>query len=555
MRLTSLVPSWVGLCVRRLVVENGEVILTASAIRRTAPCPLCRCRSARIHSSSGRSLVDLPLGERPVRLRLTVRRFRCLNPGCSRRIFAERFPKLAPAYSRRTHAQRRALVDFGLETGGAAGARLANRRGVIGSRATLLRLLHALPASPVETPRILGVDDWARKRGQTYGTILIDLERHRPVDLLEDRTADGFAAWLKAHPGVEVIARDRGGAYADGARQGAPQAVQVADRFHLLMNVGETLERVLGRKRALLREAARVVDAAAVPPPLYPNANPETTIPPATDRPPSRDEQRKSLHRAQRQERDAAVVALHEQGFNLSHIAREVGIGRKTVRRFLRAGSFPERAPSPRRPSILDPFEPFLRQRWAEGCHNSLQLWREIHAQDFAGAASLVRRLVGDWRPAAGRSGRPVCRDRLDDATLPPPATRSLSPRQARWLLLRSPDQLRPEEMLYRDHVLCADDEVRLAHALADEFGQMVRWRKREDLDPWLTRATESPLPEFREFARVMRRDQPAVEAALTLEWSNGQTEGQITRLKFVKRQMYGRAGFRLLKKRVLRAA
>ncbi len=557
MCLATLFPHLAGLRLRQLVVTPEQLILVVAPKCRTARCPLCLRRSARIHSAYERSLTDLPIGDRPVRLRLHGRRFRCLNPACARRIFAERFPRLAPVHARRTHPQRRALVDFGLALGGSAGARLANRRGVLGSRATVLRGLHALPPPEITTPRVLGIDDWARRRGQTYGTILVDLEQHRPVDLLDDRTAEGLAAWLRAHPGVEIIARDRSGAYAEGARLGAPQAVQVADRFHLLLNLGEALERVLGRKRALLRDAARVVDQSIVPPPDQAGAVASGSAPAfiATTRPPQSEPEPCGC-RAQRQECYAAVVTLHRQGFSASHIAREVGIGRKTVSRWLQAGSFPERAPAPRRSSILDPYEPYLRARWAAGCHNARQLWRELQAQGFPGAASLVRRFVARWRPEPGRRGRPA-RGASPAGAIPAPPTpaRMRSPRQARWLLLRPVEELRPDEQVYRRHLLDTDAELRCASGLAEAFGQLVRERQREQLDPWLTHAERSGVPEFREFARVMRRDHAAVAAALSAEWSNGQTEGQITRLKSVKRQMYGRAGFGLLKQRVLATA
>ncbi len=556
MCLATLFPHLAGLRLRQLVVAPEQLIFVMAPMCRTARCPLCLRRSARIHSAYERSLVDLPVADRPVRLRLCVRRFRCLNPACARRIFAERFPQLTPVYGRRTHAQRRALVDFGLALGGSAGARLANRRGVLGSRPTVLRCLQALPPPEITTPRVLGIDDWALRRGQTYGTILVDLEQHRPVDLLDNRTAASVAAWLHAHPGVEIIARDRSGAYAEGARLGAPQALQVADRFHLLKNVGEALERVLGRKRALLRNATRAVDASTIVPfhsgPISsPTAGPRESA----DRPLTRVEQEQRRRRAQRQECYDAVLAFHEQGFPASRIAREVGIGRKTVRRWLQAGSFPERAPAPRRPSILDPYEPYLQARWAAGCHNALQLWRELQARGFTGADSLVRRFVARWRPEPGRRGRPG-RGASPGKTrpVPPTPTRVRSPRQARWLL-RPAEELRPEEQVYRAHLVDADDELQCAQGLAEAFGQIVRGRQRERLDPWLTQAEGSNVPEFREFARVMRRDHGAVAAALSAEWSNGQTEGQITRLKAVKRQMYGRAGFGLLKQRVLAAA
>ena len=557
MRLSALIPYLAGLRLRQVIIEDSELVLVVVPTRRTGICPVCHHASTRIQSQYERTLVDLPIGDRPVRLRVRVRRFRCPNRACPRRIFAERFARFTEAYARRTHPQRQALEEYGFETGGSGGARLAKRRSVLGSRATILRLLHAMPTEAFETPRVLGVGDWACRRGHTYGTILVDLEKHRPVDLLEDRTAASFTAWLKAHQGVEVITRDRAGAYAEGARQGAPEAIQVADRFHLTKNVGETLEKVLGHKRNVLKAAATAVDRAMTPVPSKGSGNASVpTSPPVPQRPASRKEKDQELRRAARRERYEAVVALYQQGYSVSAIAREASLDRKTVRRFLRAGSFPERAPAPPRPSILAPHEPYLRERWAAGCHNSLQLWRDLQARGFQGAAALVRRLVARWRAEPARRGRPSRRAGDVNAAPPRPApTPILSPRRARWLLLRTEDSLRDDEGLYRTHLLQADGEIHQAQTLTVDFGKLVRQRQREGLEPWLTRAADSGIPEFRAFARMMRRDQTAVEAALTYEWSNAQSEGQITRLKYLKRQMYGRASFPLLKKRILRAA
>ncbi len=454
MSLTSLLPQLRGLHLVQIILDAQHLVLEVAASRRSAPCSACARRATRVYSRYGRTIADLPIGGRRVRLRLQVRRFRCGNRRCSRAIFAERFPELVAPYGRRSHAQRENLEAVGFALGGAAGSRLAAQLDIPASRATLLRLVRATAAEASETPRVLGIDDWARRKGQTYGTILVDLERRRVVDLLDDRTADSLAAWLHQHPGVEVIARDRAGAYADGARRGAPGAVQVADRFHLLANVGETVERVMQRKRALLKETARVVDQL--------RAVPTDGAPSASSHSVTRTEQQQQARRQQRLERYEAVVALHQAGFTASQIARDVGLGRKTVGRFLRAGSFPERAQTRRRTSILAPFEPYLRERWTAGCHNALQLWREIRHRGFSGAASLVRRWVAAWRPEPGRRGRPPRRASPVPCAPPPPTPmRVPSPRQARWILLGAVERLSPEEQLYREYLLRTDHDVR----------------------------------------------------------------------------------------------
>ena len=403
------------------------------------------------------------------------------------------------------------------------------------SRATLLRLVRAAPMPPFETPRVLGVDDWAFRRGQRYGTILVDLERRRPVDLLPDRSGSGLATWLREHPGAEIISRDRAGAYADGARQGAPAATQVADRFHLMANVGELLERVLGSQRPALKQAAAAVDQAlreaapsAAESPATPRTTPERT----------RAHVRQQARRAERLARYDDVVALHHQGYSQSAIGRHTGLGRRTVRRYLRAGSFPERARPSARPTMLAPYERHLRTRWAEGCHNAHQLWQEIRGQSFPGQAAIVRQYLAHWRPQPGRPGPPSRQPTDSDHSSRRPApslTRVLSPRQARWLLLRAGDALTPEEQIYRTALLDENPAIRETQQLAADFGALVRAKDHPALAAWFDRAEASSQPEIRSFAMGLRRDQAAVEAAITSVWSNGQTEGQVNRLKALK--------------------
>jgi transposase len=402
---------------------------------------------------------------------------------------------------------------------------------------------------------VLGVDDWAWRRGQRYGSIIVDLERRQPIKLLPDRTAESLATWLREHPGIDVISRDRAGAYADGARQGAPDAVQVADRFHILANVGELLERVLGSRRAALRAAAAAVDRtlAENQQPVMDNA--ATPGPPPGKR---RAQQGRQERRAQRLARYDAVIALHQEGHSHAAISRQTSLGRRTVRRYLRAGAFPERAAAPARPTMLAPYETYLLARWTDGCHNAQQLWREIRSQGYAGEAANVRRYLARWRPEPGRPGPTVRRNQADDAPPTPPVRQPTpvpSPRQARWLLLRAVETLTSEERVYRTALLDAEPVIREVQQLAIDFGALVRTRDAPGLVAWLARAYASRVPEVRSFAVGIRRDRAAVDAALSSPWSNGQTEGQINRLKVLKRQMYGRAKLDLLEKRFLYAA
>jgi transposase len=528
--------------------QKDHVVLLAHLTGRTARCPRCRRRSRRTQSHYDRTLADLPCCGSPVTMHLRVRRFVCWYRRCSQRIFSERLPALVVPYARRTTRATARLLAYGFALGGAPAMRQARRDGLPVSRRTVLRLVRAAPSPAVGTVRVLGVDDFAFRKGRTYGTVLVNLETHRVIDLLPDRIADTFAAWLHAHPGVEVISRDRAGAYAEGARQGAPAAQQVADRFHLLKNLSDAVERYLSHHHAALRAAARHLDQAAgagageAPAPL-----------PASERPPTRAVQDQQARRARRAACYQEVCDLQRAGVSLREIARRLQIGRAKVRRFAHAGSFPERAPRAPRPTILSPYEPYLRQRWEAGCHNARLLYEEIRARGYAGAAGRVRQFLAHWRHEPGRPGPtpqhlpPDTRSAVRRSSTP-----AKSPHQATWLLLRDVGQLSDEESRYLHALEQVCPEVSHVQALAQAFHRLLMAHDVAGLAPWLQNVKESAIAELHGFVAGIERDRAAVEAAFTAEWSQGQVEGQVNRMKTTKRSMYGRSKFDLLRQRIL---
>lgn len=551
MFISATLPPALGVTIVGISARASDAIIVELASSRpSVPCAACATPSQRVHSRYRRTLVDLPWQGLAVQLDLEVRRFFCEVASCPRRIFAEQFPGLVAVRGRRSARLEALLCAVGLVLGGEPGARLVADLGLTTSPDTLLRLVRAV-SEPATTPvRVLGVDDWAKRRGHKYGTILVDLERHEVIDLLPDREAATLSAWLQRHPEVRIISRDRASAYAEGAREGAPQAIQVADRWHLLKNIGDALERTLQGQPAALRAAAQAEVAPAVPAPPPPASEDRPgSIPPTSTTAGPRG---RGLGDERLQQRYDQVMALAAGGHCVRAISREAGLSRVTVRKYLRAAACPVRSP---RASLLAPgsrWEQLLRERWDVGCQNATTLWEELQAAGFPGSAGTVRRHVGAWRAVRGRRGRPLAGSGEQPAPAPAPVP---SPRQVKWWLLGRPEAVTDEQQAYVRRLLAAVPALTTAQQLAVEFGRLVRQRDRGALGGWLQQAEDSGIPQFCSVASGMRRDRAAIEAALLLPWSQGQTEGQVTRLKLLKRAMYGRGGLDLLLGRLRRGA
>jgi transposase len=542
----AFLPHLEGFRIDEYTATAERITLRVAATAATAPCPACQLPAQRIHSRYARTVADVSWGGVPVTLRVQVRRFCCGNTACPRRIFAERLPRLVDRYARQTGVRRAALQRIGLALGGAAGARLATALGLPVGRTALLALVRAVPRPPGAPLRVVGIDEWAWRRGHRFGTILVDLERHRVVDLLPDRAADSTAAWLRQRPGIAAIVRDRSGLYADAADRGAPGATQIADRWHLIHNLAEGLEEFLLQQRAALR-------AASVPGEVSRAAS-DTTPGPLTPQRPRHGQQRAEEASRQRNERLVqqyeAIRRLHAAGADVADIARRVGTSRRTVYRYrdLPEPPAPKRPHRPPRQRVLTPYEPYLLQRWQEGCHNGMRLYREIRGQGYAYGASNVMRFVAQIRRDEA-DGQPA------GAGARAKAVRVPSARRVAGLFLRRPDDLHPEQQAYLDRLLAHYAAVATTYRLTQSFAAMIRERGGTRLDAWLAEAEGSDVPALQRFAAGLRDDREAVRAGLTEIWSNGPTEGFVHKLKLLKRQGYGRADFDLLRQRMLAAA
>lgn len=523
----------------RIRLAQDTYHIDAHCAAHAAVCPDCHQESVRVHSWYRRQPRDLPMSTCALQLSLRIRRFFCTTRSCGRTTFAEQVPALLPAFAQRTSRLTQALQTIGHALGGQAGARLAQALQMPTSHDTVLRTIQTTPLPAASKPRVIGIDDFAFKKGCSYGTIIVDLERRQPIDLLPDRTADVVATWLQDHPSVGVIARDRSNEYARGCANGAPHAQQVLDRWHLLKNQRDALERLLTRVYAELRQLPALGSHA-----------PWSAVP-QSFRGRSRSERVASERaRTTRLQQYQAVQTLVKQGVPLLRIARQLRISRTMTIKFARTPVFPERAPHRRQPRALDPYEAYLHQQWASGCTNARQLWRDIQAQGFPAGY----RQVAKWATFQRRRVTAATRlpDQMGAEIVPVVQQRTLpSPSQLAWLLMRAPAALDPAEQalvtyLQQHPVVCQ------AQGLAQTFTTVMREQALDRFERWLETCLASPIPELQIFAKNLHQDGASSRAAVSEPWSTGQCEGQITRLKYLKRAMYGRASFALLRHRVL---
>jgi len=504
--------------------ENGFVLNVR--FEQSAHCPSCQVVSRSVHSGYTRRLADLPWQGLLVEIRIQVHKFRCRNPQCSRKVFAERLDKVAAAYARRTDRLGNIIRLVAYSAGGLPGSRLLQRLAIAVSDDTVLRTMKS-PSRPDATEPVhhVGVDDWAWRRGQNYGTILVDLERRRVVDLLPDRSAKGLEEWLSHHSTVQTVNRDRAGVYAEGAAKGAPEAVQIADRFHLFVNFSQAVERALEGQRQEL----------VVPPD---NEAPLTQKDVSSPKPETAAQRAKSARRCRRLERYQQVIELYKSGHSQKAIGDALGISRKTVRRWMRSDEFPERKPVSGRYSHVREFDAYLQERWAQGCHNATQLFREIRSRGYRGSRQMVSYHVSPWRMANPR-------------TKPKPSKR-LAPKDAAILMCKRPERRSADQQNILDRLASSHADIGHLCGLALGFRNAMQSRNGAHMLAWIDDAASSAYISIARFAQGLRRDLKAVIAAVESSFSSGQVEGQVNRLKALKRQMYGRAGFSLLRARVL---
>jgi len=510
---SSLVPR--GFVVDDATSDEASALIMVRSVAVSSACPGCGTQSGRVHSHYRRHLADLPIAGRPVRVMVLARRFYCVAVLCGRRVFTERFaPDVLAPWARRTARLDHLVHHLGLALGGRPAASFARRLMVPVSKDTLLRVVRRRGSQGSLPPKVIGIDDWAWRRNQRYGTLICDLERRKTIALLPDREPATAEAWLSGQPQIALIARDRGGGYGLAATKACPEAVQVADRWHLMENASRAF---LDAVRKSMRQIRIAIGAATINPSLLTAA-----------------ERLQYEGYLRREEDNAAILGLVKDGLSIKEIVRRTGHSRGVVRKILRG----QRSDVFRsRESSLELYLPWLDARWAAGDRNGAALWRQLQEQGFRGSL----RVVTEWATRRRQA------DKTANALTRAPAARTI----ARLLTIGRDRLSKPETIT----VAAVEGGVPLlieAREIIAAFQAMIRRRALETFDPWVEQARSSLVASF---ANGILKDKAAVIAAITSPWSNGQTEGQITKLKLVKRQMYGRGKIDLLQARVIGSA
>lgn len=552
----ELLPDQASLTLCHVETGNPNWMIKAAASQEAANCPDCKVLSTARHSSYVRRLKDLPIQGQTVELTVRVGRWRCRNRGCQRRIFCQRLPAIAPAHARETNRFGEVGRAIAYALGGRPGERLSRRLGIPASRNTLLRRLKRLaqsrlPAGPIP---VIGVDEWAWRKGQSYGTILVDLERGVVADLLPDRSAASFEKWLKEHLGVTVVSRDRDGVYAEGGYSGAPRAQQVADRFHLVQGLIRAVQDELAHQRDGLRMPAQEIvghdcqEEATI-------AVPEPEVMPPQQRgplPSPRPQEIRQKRWERKQELFAMVKGLRAQGIRAFEIVKLTGLSRGTVDKWLRLSECPPlRSKKAPRPGMAEYLSEELRRLWDQGCQNGTKLLEQIRKLGYVGSYSSLTRFLQPWREekrTAKRLGAPQRPERIHSCVS---AVRHVSPQEAAAALSKPKPMLNERQSKIVEFLQRTPDFATMRHLILS-FRSILCHGTVSSLKRWIEEAEQTGIAAIGKFVRQLKRDREAVGHAVEYRWSNGPVEGHINRLKTVKRQMYGRAGFELLRSRVL---
>src|SRR6266516_2738565 len=467
------------------VEQNAEALtIFLHATTSCVCCPTCGTAGSRVHSRYFRTVADLPCVGQRLRLKLLVRKWICPLDSCPQHIFAESFPGLARRYARMTDRLIQALQALGVTANGADGAYVSSSLAMPTTAKTLIRRVLALPLPKDRSVRIVGIDEWAWKKGSPYGTILVDLRHRRITDLLPERSVESSTAWFKKHSQVKIVSRDRGKIFRAAADAGAPQAKQIVDRFHLQKNFAEALEKFFGHHKRLLKAAAHQLAGKALPAP----STPATKLA----------EQERERRHAQRVARYKRIWKLYRSGGRKEDIARIVGVSLHSIYRALEQEQPPCRPHWRSTHHVVDPYVSYLTKRWNDGCHAALQLYEEVVSQGYTVTVRTMRRTVAQFRP---NGGKPVTKQMITLQKAP-------SPRNVALMIVRPAQKRTEAQTTFIDQLRKSDPTAATVCSLAQAFGSLLRNREGKlGLEQWKGAVRASGIAELRDFVGGLADD------------------------------------------------
>jgi transposase len=490
MEVKSVVDLPEGLKIMGIEMRDHVLNITAISTQMHPCCPVCGTPAQRMHSTYHRQISDLPCSGQQVRFLVHVHKDFCDAPDCARKIFVERLRPFVEPWARVTRRLYQNVQMIGLATGGRLGVRVTDRSGIKTTRQTILRRIMARPPAPARPVSQIGIDDFSFRRGHRFGTMVVDLQTHEVLDVLPDRTADTSATWMAIHPELEIVSRDPGGDYAAAARKSAPQATQIADRFHIYKNLTEAVELALARCRSDIRKQAEQASRRDVPPEARQALKASAqafSLAPWKPTPDPSAERARLTRRAQRYDRYQHVVALDAQGFEQTDIARRVGLSKRTIQRWLQEDSFPEAKRRQKRRSLFDPYAAYVLKRWQEGCKRGSQLYREIKDKGYTGTDRQVYRFL---RPL--RAQVPL----VQSVEAPPTSVQDVVAKEAVWLFVRDAGSLDEKEQASLAAICQVSDAARTIYHLVQEFRHILHHREGPLLDNWLEKVRASQIRE-----------------------------------------------------------
>ena len=524
--------------------QNGLIIF-ASSKTKGAPCPECGMLNYSVHDYYYRSVTDLPIFQKSTNIQMKTRKFRCKNSSCNRKVFSEQNSHVV-RYSRRTDRVSKLLNRLSIELTGKQGSQLTALLLMSVSASTLTRIALRQPLPEIKQPRVLGVDDWAYRKGVSYGTILIDMETSRPIDILPSREKKELENWLTKYPDVEIVTRDRASSYSSAINEVCPNSIQIADRFHLLMNLSDALDRYFKSisqiiKKTITEKTNEILNDRINNDKIIGTKTPEILI--VND-----PQQINDVSFNQRLCIFKKVKELQSQGFSARKISRDLGISRSTVGSY-----FLQDALSPKKNSKstnIELFTSHILARLNEDGYQVKNIIDEITQLGYSGSQSQAYENINKLKEQNGINTP----DFAQIQRIRIPFVKPLHSRKLAKYIDRCTDHIEDQdERTYMATLLDGIPEVRIVQKLVQIFKTMLN-RGCGNIRRWIDFIKESKykLSGLRNFANGLMRDIEAVENGINMHWSNGGVEGHVNRVKSKKRQMYGRAGFELLKRKVI---